>query len=42
MNIYKKFCVAFSNFNNKLIRGIKFNKKLNVRKKIGKDFVKVK
>ena len=27
MNIYRKLCVVFLNFNNKLIRGIKFGKK---------------
>ena len=33
MNIYRKICAAFSNFNKKLIRGIKFGKKKEIFKK---------
>ena len=29
MNIYRKICFVFFNFNNKLIRGIKFGKKVD-------------
>ena len=39
MSIYRKICVAFSNFNKKLIRGIKFGKKKKYSKN-GKKFVK--
>ena len=36
MNIYRKICVLFSNFNSKLIRGIKFRKKITLINKIVK------
>ena len=35
MNIYRKICVVFSNFNSKLICGIKFGEKIN--KEIAKN-----
>ena len=38
MNIYRKICVVFSNFNKKLIDRIKFGQKTIPGKKIGKKF----
>ena len=40
MKIYRKICVVFSNFNEKLIRWIKFDKKI-ANKQFDKTFVKV-
>ena len=36
-DIYRKICIVFSNFNNKLIRG---DKKNIANKRFGKTFVK--
>ena len=38
MNVCRKICVVFSNFNNKLIRGRTFGKENIANKKFGKTF----